>query len=164
MTVNKKLLFPVPVSLLVFPVQLHTCIYTSFCKLQLQWHSNYHETMISLKKENIGSCSKQNCKMLLPIYISWGLVLQVGWSMRVGGQWTMRLWWPSCRHRAGGTHSDIAEPTLQLLPSHSMCPSLIFTSSLLSYPVNQKRDFPILLLLLSALLKPLLLTGSHAIN
>jgi len=62
---NNKLLFPVPISLLFLPFQLHIYIYTSSFKLQLQRHSNYSETMISLLhggKENVKEVQNETAK------------------------------------------------------------------------------------------------------
>lgn len=42
-------LFPLPVSLIVFPIQRCVHIHTSFFKLQLPWHLNYTATKISLE-------------------------------------------------------------------------------------------------------------------
>lgn len=120
-------------------IQVPICIYTSFSKLQLQWHSNYTATMISLEhwwKENVRS-SKLNSKMLAPKYISYGFVLRVGWSVEAGG---LRR---KAAIRAGGTHNDIAEPTLQLLPSQ-LCPlSCIHAPLFPSFPADPNRGFAI---------------------
>lgn len=102
--------------------------------LKLQWNNDFSWTqrerkfkMFKMKQQNVGSN---------------GLERDSGGTER-GSLQKVPQQWLSCRHRAGGTHGDIAEPTLSCSP--------LLHSPLHLSPANQNRDFSIHLLLLSAL-------------
>lgn len=128
--------------------------------LKLQWNNDFPWTRrerkckkLKMKQQNAGSNIH-----FIRVCITSKLERDGRRTEKKGSLLKTPQQWLSCCHRAGGTHGDITELTVWLLPSHST-PPLTFTSSSLSFPVNQNRDFSIHLLSLSAFLKPLLLTG-----
>lgn len=107
--------------------------------LKLQWNNDFPWTqrerkfkMFKMKQQNAGSTTH-----FIRVCIRNGLERDSRGTER-GSLQKVPQQWLSCRHRAGGTHGDVAEPTLSCSP--------LLHSPLHLFPVNQNRDFAIHLL------------------